>query len=120
VIRLSSYGKIRYLVYGVGMTAAALALAWFLNWVFERYFPAIALILLAMLTVTLVRRMIEGGLPEQVPADRRQSESADVSDEDLPPIHEETRHLPGVDERYAWMALPPFLTAIVVLVTIFI
>jgi MFS superfamily sulfate permease-like transporter len=122
VIDLSAYWVFRYLSYGTGMTAAALALAWFLNWVFERYFPAIALILLAMLIVTLVHRMIEGGIPEQPPPDERtaRADQADSVPEDAPSIHEETRHLPGVDARYGWMALPPLLTAIVVLVTIFI
>jgi hypothetical protein len=110
----------KYILHGTGMAAGALLSAWFLNAVFERTWGAIALILLAMLTVMLIRRMVEGGIPEStVPVDRRE-ESSDKTPEQPPRIHEEAKHLSGVDHRYGWMALPPAVTALVVLVSIFI
>ena len=91
----------RFILYGTGMAIGALAGAWFLNTVFERTWGAIALILLAMLIVILGRRMIIGGVPlEPVPPKKTKNSPR-------PDLWEETAHLPGMDHRYGWMALPP-------------
>lgn len=90
----------RYVLYGIGLAAGAIVGAWFLNVVFDRTWGAIALILLAMLVVILGRRMIIGGIPlEPVPPKKTVKSPR-------PDLREETAHLPGMDYRYGWMALP--------------
>jgi hypothetical protein len=92
--------RTKYVLYGIGMGIGALAGAWFLNFVFERTWGVIALILLAMLIVILGRRMIIGGIPlEPVPPKPSEKSSR-------PDLWTETANLPGVDHRYGWMALP--------------
>ena len=90
----------KYVLFGIAMAIGALLSAWFLNVVFERAWGAIALIVLAMLIVILVRRMVIGGIPlEPVPPKKTEHSSR-------PDLWTETAHLPGVDHRYGWMALP--------------
>jgi hypothetical protein len=93
--------QLKYLVYGTGMAAGALLGAWLLNAVFEQSWEAIALILLAMLIVTLGRRMIIGAIP-LAPLPRKEPDHGPRR----PDLWAETAHLPGVDYRYGWMALP--------------
>lgn len=92
--------RLKYILYGIGLAIGALLGAWFLTIVFERAWGAIALILLAMLVVILGQRMIIGGIPlEPVPAKKSERSSR-------PDLWTETAHLPGIDHRYGWMALP--------------
>ncbi len=106
--------RFTHLIFGIGMTAGALLGAWFLNLVFERTWQAIALILLAMLFVILLRRMIIGGIPlEPVPPKKTEHSTR-------PDLWQETAHLPGIDHRYGWMALPPAVTFWGVVVSILI
>jgi hypothetical protein len=104
-------GYLKYIVYGTGMAISALLGAWFLNSVFERAWGAIALILLAMLIVILVQRMITGGIPKE-PVPPKKPENGPKR----PDLWTETAHLPGVDQRYGWMALPPATAFVVVLI----
>jgi hypothetical protein len=102
------------LLYGAGMAVGALAVAWFLNAVFERTWGAIALILLAMLMTILIRRMVIGGIPME-PVPPKKSEHSN-----RPNLWEETAHLPGVDHRYGWMALPSALAFVGVVVSLLV
>jgi uncharacterized membrane protein YfcA len=106
--------RLLHMIYGIGMTIGALVGALFLNIVFERTWQGIAMILLAMLMVILIRRMIIGGIPlEPVPPKKTEHSSR-------PDLWQETAHLPGVDHRYGWMALPPALAFCTVVVTLLI
>ena len=107
----------RNIAIGIGLTIIALLLAWFLNWVFERSLPAIALILLAMLVVLLLQRMIWGAIPNPdnpTPQPQR-DDPAQPGD-----VQRETAELPGVDRRYGIMAIPPAGAAILSLLVILI
>jgi uncharacterized membrane protein YfcA len=105
----------KYILYGTGMSIGALLGAWFLNSVFERAWEAIAMILLAMLIVILVQRMIDGAIPkESVPPKRPESGST------RPDLWSETAHLPGVDQRYGWMAIPPASAFVLVLISLLV
>lgn len=106
--------RLKHTLYGIGMTLGSLTGAVFLNMVFERTWQAIALILLAMLVVILIRRMIVGGIPmEPVPPKKSEHSSR-------PDLWQETAHLPGIDQRYGWMALPPAVTFWGVVVTLLV
>lgn len=95
-----------YILYGTGMTIGTLLGAWFLNSVFERNWEAIALILLAMLIVILVQRMIMGAIPtDSVPPEEPDQEN-------------KIDELPGIAPRYGWMALPPGIAFVVVLIAL--
>jgi uncharacterized membrane protein YfcA len=103
----------KYILYGIGMSIGALLGAWFLNSVFERSWGAIAMILLAMLIVILVQRMIIGAIPKE-PVPPKQPESGSRR----PDLWTETAHLPGVDHRYGWMAIPPVAAFVLVLISL--
>ncbi len=104
----------KYILYGIGLAIGALAGAWFLNTVFERTWGAIALILLAMLIVILGRRMIIGGIPLEPVPPKTSAKSP------RPDLWEETSHLPGMDHRYGWMALPSVVMFCAVVVSLLV
>lgn len=107
------HSPLKHLFTGVGMTAGALALAWIINAVFQRSWSAIALILLAMLIGMLLQRMVAGGIPvDAAPATRRDETTSETS----PTIRQETAGLPGVARRFGWMALPPALAFLGVMI----
>lgn len=105
----------RSLLYGAGMAAGALALAWLINLVFQRSWAAIALFLLAMLVVILLQRMVAGGIPAERES-RHRTRSA--RGEAGPSIRAETAHLSGADLCYGWMALPSLVAALVVVISL--
>jgi hypothetical protein len=108
-------GYLKYIMYGTGMAVLALLGAWFLNSVFERSWGAIAMILLAMLVVILLQRMVSGGIPKD-PVPPKKPEDGPRR----PDLWKETAHLPGVDPRYGWIALPPALSFLGVLFSLLI